>query len=226
MDYNPQLDGLANRFIAAHLSPDYVSIHWRIEWTLMAALQMTEEGRIGLIQRCARGLISTATSLLNDPQLFSKEDNVNVDKVNASDCAQPRILPSSSSSSLNGSLSMLSPLVSSCNTRLFLATDITLSRDNSRTISLAEREHAAAVDAVRQIVAALSPRTGADVRATVWTVDEGQQAIMEKLLARKGRVFLMAPDGCGGTSSYFTQEIVNWRQRHNLPVQAWVLDDE
>ena len=69
-------------------------------------------------------------------------------------------------------------------------------------------------------------RTGTDLQAAVRTVDEGQEAFMEKLVARKGRVFVMAPDGCGGSRSWFTQEIANWRQRHGLPVRAWPLDDE
>ena len=69
-------------------------------------------------------------------------------------------------------------------------------------------------------------RTGTDLQAAVRMVDEGQEAIMEKLVARKGRVFVLAPDRCGGSRSWFTQEISNWRQRHGLLLRAWPLDDE
>ena len=32
LDYAPQLHSEAERIISRHLSPDYVSIHWRVEW--------------------------------------------------------------------------------------------------------------------------------------------------------------------------------------------------
>ena len=88
------------------------------------------------------------------------------------------------------------------------------------------RLHAAGLEAIREVVTALGPARGKHLRAVVEAVDEGQEAIVEKLVAMKSGVFVMPPEECGGMMSSFTNEIRFWRQQHNLPVVTWQMEDE
>ena len=112
---------------------------------------------------------------------------------------------------------------------MFLATDLTLLGDNSRSMSKnmgGKKVHAAAMSTVREVVTELGPIRGKHVRAAVRDLDEGQEAIVEKLVAMRRGVFVMAPEECGGVQSSFTREIWEWRQQHNLPVVTWQMEVE
>ena len=88
-----------------------------------------------------------------------------------------------------------------------------------------ERLHAAGMDAITEVVTTPCPARGKHLRAMASVVDEGHEAIMEKLVAMKRRVLVAAPAECGGMYSSFTREIREWRQRHNLSVVTWQMEE-
>ena len=204
LDYAPHLHQQAEEFAGSHLTPDFVAIHWRIEWALHNPRMRNQpcEAKMLLLSRCKRGLIATARNLL------LKGAPAANNSVPLSTCREP------------------SP---SCKGRVFLATDLTLLGENSRSMFMnmgGKTVHAAAMSAVREVVTTLGPIRGKHVRAAVRTMDEGQEAIVEKLVAMRSGVFVMAPEECGGTKSSFTKEIQEWRQQHNLPVVTWQMEEE
>ena len=203
IDYAPYLHHEAEQFVGSHLTPDFVAIHWRIEWAIHNPHIRNEpdNAKVLMLNRCKRGLIATTRNLL---------------------------LKRTSAASTAGTPPACTEPSPACKATAFLATDLTLLGDNSRSMykNMDEQVHSAALSAIGEVVTTLGPAQGKHLRAAVRTVDEGQEAIVEKLVAMKSGVFVMPPEECGGMLSSFTKEIRDWRQQHNLPVLTWQVEDE
>ena len=157
--------------------------------------------KLRALNRCKQGLITTTRNLLL------------------------KVTPPTSTAGSPAACTDPSP---ACKGRAFLATDLTLLRDNSHTMmtTIDEQLHAAGIDAIREVVNTLCPARGEHLRAVVSVVDEGQEAIVEKLVVMKSGVFVAAPEECGGMDSSFTCEIREWRQQHSLTVVTWQMEEE
>ena len=237
---------MAEDFISRHLSPDYIAVHWRLEWarimqdSSLRTVLDTEEvyddcwnSLVRAVKYGPHGLTTTGAALgggTRPSQQLGRQQQAPGSGTPDSSCGSTIITANLSSSgsgdgSSSGSLSCMDD--NGSEGRVFLAADMSPQEVLSSSISNTMDDQAKEIarKALKKVLESLEVVTWPSHEPWFLGIESGVQGILDKLVAMKAGFFLGAAPECGGAHTY-TEEIHAYRAERQLPSDTWVYERE